>query len=636
MFYATKIKSVLNGAAVDVNGKRLSFIGYLPVKPGDTVFTDGNVIFGNAPPKGSPAVFDNPSGIPVLADKSTDDKDLRGYSDLRGKFKKYKIAGDEWIVNDKRNFAHDVTLINDDAHDFSNLKIIDAELADNGDVFIASDGFFRLCDISSYHNHIFRVHHSTERGGAAAHTIMAYVEPHIGQLVTLGAKSSVSDVSADSDLDIPQKAPDIDQHVNIFLNGKLIDEFSLNSFASIAVNEAWRCCDDLMKLSADISSPTDLPQQPSPPANWIEQPAPPEPFIALAYSRIETFRFNQQGDWDAVISAAAYGFCFPFILWRGSVFGSIFGSDVDAPRYFCDSLVSALNSLESYIFTNHYFPFLQIEKYPSFTGEKKIDNVYTADYMQYIEDKLEYYIPIVRFFHYEWRPIIFGSYFLFHVHNGEIVNIMDAQAGGGNGFFDSGLDWDEMYRYSGYKIFGISSTVIKNDWLFPLGDDFFLAGNGSDINEVRYDKDSVFHIDSDMFSNISCVPRYPVYFDNYIDEVAIELAQQSSYDDELRFIWGRFITIFEYSRNRTYINKILKVDDKEIYYPIWIHLNEDTADGFFRLLPSCVKLRGGKFLFGLHDGNLFIVSKDGSFTIVGEGLKNFRLRELKNIGKAKR
>ena len=57
MFYATKIKEVAGDKAVDEQGKVLSFIGYLPVEVGDTVFTDGTIIFGNATPKGSAMNF---------------------------------------------------------------------------------------------------------------------------------------------------------------------------------------------------------------------------------------------------------------------------------------------------------------------------------------------------------------------------------------------------------------------------------------------------------------------------------------------------------------------------------------------------------------------------------------------------
>lgn len=120
MFYKTQIKSVTNDGVLDIQGKSLKFIGYLRVKPGDTVFTDGKFIFGNVPPKGTPAIFDEPSGIPVLGDKdSSGSEELQGYFNRNGKYRKYKVAGDKWIVNDKKTYAHDN----------GEENIIDAEIA---------------------------------------------------------------------------------------------------------------------------------------------------------------------------------------------------------------------------------------------------------------------------------------------------------------------------------------------------------------------------------------------------------------------------------------------------------------------------------------------------------------------------
>ena len=119
MFYKTQIKSVTSSGVIDMTGRSLRFIGYLPVKAGDTVFTDGTFVFGNAPPKGAPAIFDEPSGIPVLGDFDSQGNELRGYVTMQGKYKKYKIKGDEWLVNDKNIYIHDN----------GETNIIDAEIA---------------------------------------------------------------------------------------------------------------------------------------------------------------------------------------------------------------------------------------------------------------------------------------------------------------------------------------------------------------------------------------------------------------------------------------------------------------------------------------------------------------------------
>lgn len=117
MFYRTQIKSVTGSVVVDKDGKNLQFMGYLPVKAGDWVFTDGKFIFGNVPLRGSPAVFaEVQSGIPVLAD------DLRGYFAKNGSFRNYAVAQDDWIVNSDKKFAHG-----------SEDNVIDAEFARDDD-----------------------------------------------------------------------------------------------------------------------------------------------------------------------------------------------------------------------------------------------------------------------------------------------------------------------------------------------------------------------------------------------------------------------------------------------------------------------------------------------------------------------
>ena len=114
MFYATKIKEVSGGKAIDEQGKVLSFIGYLPVEVNDTVFTDGTVIFGNAKVKGGHNFSGEiASGIPVISEK------MKGYFKPNGNYKKTYIAGKKWLVNAKKTYSHDT----------DEKEIIDAEIA---------------------------------------------------------------------------------------------------------------------------------------------------------------------------------------------------------------------------------------------------------------------------------------------------------------------------------------------------------------------------------------------------------------------------------------------------------------------------------------------------------------------------
>lgn len=58
---------------------------------------------------------------------------------------------------------------------------------------------------------------------------------------------------------------------------------------------------------------------------------------------------------------------------------------------------------------------------------------------------------------------------------------------------------------------------------------------------------------------------------------------------------------------------------------------------------SIASLKGGGYLFGIHadpdrdiDGELYKIDSTGKVEQVGDGLKNFRLREMKKINKAKK
>ena len=119
MFYSTKIKSLGAGGAIDINGRWLRFIGRLPVKEGDTVYTDGNIIFGNAPPKGAPMIVPELCAIPVLGEA-----ELRGYFTTNGKYKSYEIAQDDWIVNSDKKFSHGAEFFNRD-------EVIDADITND-------------------------------------------------------------------------------------------------------------------------------------------------------------------------------------------------------------------------------------------------------------------------------------------------------------------------------------------------------------------------------------------------------------------------------------------------------------------------------------------------------------------------
>lgn len=120
----TKIRSVGAGFVTDENGRCLQVIGSLPIKAGDTVWTDGRIAYGHRPIRPSvKPVFDT-SGIPVLG------KNLDGYVSKEGKYKdnKWGVAnnGNNFFLNNE-NDIFDVKQLNY----VSNTILLDAELSAN-------------------------------------------------------------------------------------------------------------------------------------------------------------------------------------------------------------------------------------------------------------------------------------------------------------------------------------------------------------------------------------------------------------------------------------------------------------------------------------------------------------------------
>ena len=157
MFYQIQVARITSGGVIDVQGKELSLIGNKRVKAGDVVWTDGKVIFGHTPIRGGGVLYAESSGIPVLADN-----DLRGYFTKTGNYKSYKIKGDEWIVNDKNIYAHEV----------SDEELIDAEIADDGSVYTVMKEINQLEDNDE--DFYYRYHHDKSAVGFLNPEWLAY------------------------------------------------------------------------------------------------------------------------------------------------------------------------------------------------------------------------------------------------------------------------------------------------------------------------------------------------------------------------------------------------------------------------------------------------------------------------------
>lgn len=127
--YKTRIRRLYPGGAIDWSGKKLSFIGNLPVQEGDEVWTDGLCIYGNEHVRGE-SFIPSPDlvGIPVIAVK--DDEGFMGFIMKNGKKKKCDIIDDDWIINTEEEYYHGKDYI-----DRENLegRYVDVEIAKDED-----------------------------------------------------------------------------------------------------------------------------------------------------------------------------------------------------------------------------------------------------------------------------------------------------------------------------------------------------------------------------------------------------------------------------------------------------------------------------------------------------------------------
>lgn len=595
MFYATQIQSVHTGGAVDVQGRNLIFIGYMPVKAGDTVYTDGRVIFGNAPPKGSPDIFDDPHGIPVLGERdSTSLEELRGYFTPRGKYKRYEVAHDDWITNSDKIFNHGNEFVGTN-------KVIDANVADNGDKLIVTGGLYR-------DSHTFQ---------------STYVEIPLKDSRTWwdGAipyyRVNVLRQTFGSDDYAVEKTP-----AQLFIENKSAETLDLEPYAKDVEARALSCAADIMAQSfeeqvggrpymtleelSDIDFEyynTNFPED----ADWIwlvsgasnevAQSRPENPFIAYSSAHLMTCDVSDKG-FKGIVFASAYGYCFPHIQPRFSI-----AWYSDSGRYSYRAIFNARGK------------------------------------------------PFVSYFLYEWKCVPFGVSCFYEIcDDGTITPIACRNFGGINS--DVAVVNDE----DGYlidRVGGAPTGLLANiekkrhiellahmpnfdlpeNKLFPVGDGFYRMD--------KFGRLSFFDKEKNLVAD-----NIPVHDDFY----HIEIAHGGYVRD----------TVFN---DKPYLNCKVYTSDGKIDNAYMVSngvaaINDGTTiiqaeqgtlplmDGYYIKYPTGIfeplqftplffQFKDKSCLYGVKGGKLYHKTDEGT-ELVGDGLKNFRLRELKNIRKAKK
>lgn len=649
MFYATIVNEIGDRGVIDAQGKRLTFIGNLPVKVGDTVYTDGYVVFGNVPRRGSINYFiEKQRGIPVLGVDFDSGAELRGYFTSSGKFKPYSIAGVDWIVNSKNAYAHDFS--------YDENEILDAYISDDGVSFLATGGIYKKSQELDIH---YPLESADWTNGDvlewrdyadAIYTGYAYEMPshtYPAPLILGSANFGNSN--------IPLK---------IFKNDGLYQSFDLETYGDDIESRALQCADEILSQSynytdADNAVPFSLiaerkmlqyrtigenlgfPDY----VNAVYMPddalTRPDTFIAHTSAHILTCNVNENG-FTATVFATSYGYCFPYIQPR-FLYSVMPASVADNPN----------------------------------TNLREVRNIQ------------------------EWKCVPFGASAIYIISDGELEKVVATRKFGG---LDSDLiiPVDNMrlgntnYLNQNHNLLNfqdvattrhielLPDNVDSDDYEFslPVGDGFFsfnkyglISFYDAEHNEIATDipidkflrveaQAAVFstHYDDRYYSlYISYSIGKKLAFNDKPDFIRLKLFDTSSTEQDFNCTLNPQIAVISHTDtdaiNLDFLENHQARDDGYQYtldsdwYGHYSSANRlPPFDAFYQsdgeelknlhFTPLFYDFKNGNYLYGVKDGNLYFQSRDDSgkisVTQVGRSpTKNFRLCELENFSVAK-
>lgn len=534
MFYRTQIKSVTTYGAIDMAGRPLSFIGYLPVKAGDWVYTDGRVIFGNVPPKGSAVTFSEvSSGVPILGNE-----ELRGYFSKSGRFKKYSIAQDDWIVNSDEKFAHGADTFND-------AKIIDADFSEKGELYTVEKKVIEIAEDSDFHYGYYKKESTTQ-----------YASMNFGRIAVVLPNDDFSDLEGFKYNDwYGQYRPfymltssrascsykegyyhafeGSNSGYGIFMCSCYFLLPSNTLDFSKADGQILKHCELIIKKDDDEDETVSI-------ANLLKD------FEDAVNSEVDllgdrksvkhtktraivhNFKILPDGSWEILIEAE---------FWASNTFYN--ENYTDDPTF----------HISSTVFHNH--------RLLKFTSKNTVEELYSWKFRYPLRLRDSYPAN--------------ASTSSVRVEGAWVIRTVVAESG----YSEIWHDYDSSREANSLEY----DTAIKDfteNFTFPVQDDYHAVYSSSeDIGKILWTLDGIYNGDKKQIIS-SIFPDDP---------------------QNLSLIWNM----------------------------------------------SLVKLKNGGYLFGIRkdteheiNGVLYKIDKDGKESIIGDGLKNFRLKELKKISKAKR
>ena len=154
--YGTTVKSVGAGCVVDTDGRVLRMIGNYPVKAGDVVYTDGEIMYGHVPIRQQAKLHVSEKGIPVYCWGDLDGYGaIMGYFELNGMYHSYAYRAlntpvPSQVLNDERQFFYDAVYHNTTGE--NGRYPVDIEVDADGAGYYAAVGKTSSADsVKAYH-----------------------------------------------------------------------------------------------------------------------------------------------------------------------------------------------------------------------------------------------------------------------------------------------------------------------------------------------------------------------------------------------------------------------------------------------------------------------------------------------------
>lgn len=601
MYYQTKLKSVTAGGAIDVNGRRLSFVGNNPAQAGDTVWTDGRVIFGHIPIRGSVLNPPSESGIPIIAnDINNDASNTHGYFNDKGTFKKYKIADDSWIVNNQKTFKH------------GGDAVIDAEITINNN----AENSLRTAVFDRTNNEAI-----INENGAPIKKIS--LDKETERLINIKLKY-------DGDFEL----------LKYTATHKLIaHEFPISNTANASV------------AMFDYGKPQFLEEKDFP---FMDEQTGGDPYLNKALMAL--WEYCLFGSYNSETGEYSYSNRIDYVGIYAISFPN--GSMAPVPITYLDPEINCnyvkVTSDAEQTFRN--YKKVETSGYYSDKVDER-DDLYNA--IEHMKEVFEQYDAAGEYMHVTIQgttEVVIGDSLIFPDTEGNFVARVVLSEDGTTIISASAKDLrnrdgsrrapaivmsyavkklllyntkDDTVQGRGYFFFEYTNSAGKYKWINALDPDkttYRFLFSGGEMGDTNYGDGAVF---------LTRSGKYEASYEG--DTHAGSVTETTTGDDDYDFpVQDDYYVNYEFQDSECQMTGIFDKEGNKICGRL-----PDQVDNLGNKIPaeaynlSIAPINKNVYLVGVHEGKLYKL-KDGELEEVGHDLKNFRLRKLKKISKAKK